>query len=81
MPRAQARHILVSTAEQCEDIKQQIANALHLQRFIDLVGQLECQLVLTSLHPHFDLFGRAERVFHVEQERRPWSTCGRAIRA
>src|SRR5262249_13081757 len=34
----------------------------HLQRFIEQVGQLKCQLVLTSLHPHFDLFGRAERV-------------------
>jgi DNA replication and repair protein RecF len=44
-------------------------DALHLQKFIDLVGQLKCQLVLTSLHPHFDLFGRAERVFHVEQGR------------
>jgi recombinational DNA repair ATPase RecF len=41
----------------------------HLQRFIDLVGQLKCQLVLTSLQPHFDLFGQAERVFHVEQGR------------
>jgi DNA replication and repair protein RecF len=41
----------------------------HLQRFIDLVGQLNCQLVLTSLQPHFDLFGSAERVFHVEQGR------------
>jgi DNA replication and repair protein RecF len=41
----------------------------HLQRFIDLVAELKCQLVLTSLQPHFDLFGRAERVFHVEQGR------------
>jgi len=44
-------------------------DAQHLQRFIDLVGQLRSQLVLTSLQPHFDLFGRAERVFHVEQGR------------
>jgi DNA replication and repair protein RecF len=39
----------------------------HLRRFIDQVSQLECQLVFTSLQPHFDLFGQAERVFHVEQ--------------
>ena len=39
----------------------------HLERFIEQVGRLRCQLVLTSLHSHFDLFGRAERVFHVEQ--------------
>jgi DNA replication and repair protein RecF len=44
-------------------------DGVHLQRFIDVVGQLKCQLVLTSLQPHFDLFGRAERVFHVEQGR------------
>jgi DNA replication and repair protein RecF len=41
----------------------------HLQRFIDWVGELRCQLVITSLHPHFDEFGKAERVFHVEQGR------------
>jgi len=39
----------------------------HLQRFIDQVGRLECQLVFTSLQARFDLFGRAERAFHVEQ--------------
>jgi DNA replication and repair protein RecF len=39
----------------------------YLQRFIDEVGRLECQLVFTSLQPHFELFGRAEQVFHVEQ--------------
>ena len=44
-------------------------DSVHLQRFIDLVAQLRCQLVLTSLQPHFDLFGRAERVFHVDQGR------------
>jgi DNA replication and repair protein RecF len=44
-------------------------DAVHLQRFIELVGQLKCQLVLTSLQPHFDLFGKAERVFHVEHGR------------
>jgi hypothetical protein len=30
---------------------------------------LQCQLVLTSLQPHFDLFGRPQQVFHVEQGR------------
>ena len=42
-------------------------DAAHLQRFIDQVTRLQCQLVFTSLQPHFDLFGQAERVFHVEQ--------------
>jgi DNA replication and repair protein RecF len=41
----------------------------HLQRFIEEVGRLRCQLVLTSLKAQFDLFGRPERVFHVEQGR------------
>jgi DNA replication and repair protein RecF len=39
----------------------------HLLRFIEAVSRLDCQLVMTSLQPHFDLFGRPERVFHVEQ--------------
>jgi DNA replication and repair protein RecF len=41
----------------------------HLLRFIEEVGRLECQLVLTSLQSESDLFGRPERVFHVEQGR------------
>jgi DNA replication and repair protein RecF len=41
----------------------------HLLRFIEEVSQLRCQLVLTSLQPESDLFGRPERVFHVEQGR------------
>jgi DNA replication and repair protein RecF len=41
----------------------------HLQRFIEEVGRLKCQLVLTSLQAQFDLFGRPERMFHVEQGR------------
>lgn len=36
MPKAQARHILVSTAEQCEDIKQQIADGAD---FADMAQQ------------------------------------------
>jgi len=39
----------------------------HLLRFIEEVSRLNCQLVLTSLQPHSDLFGQPERVFHVEQ--------------
>ena len=41
----------------------------HLRRFIDQVLRLKSQLVLTSLHPEFQLFGRPNRVFHVEQGR------------
>jgi DNA replication and repair protein RecF len=41
----------------------------HLLRFIAEVGRLNCQLVVTSLQPQSDLFGRPERVFHVEQGR------------
>jgi DNA replication and repair protein RecF len=44
-------------------------DAAHLRVFIDEVSQLRCQLVLTSLQPESDLFGRPERVFHVEQGR------------
>jgi DNA replication and repair protein RecF len=40
-----------------------------LQRFIDEVSRLKCQLVLTSLQSESALFGRPERVFHVEQGR------------
>ena len=39
----------------------------HLRRFIAEVGRLQCQLVSTSLHPHSEVFGRPDRVFHVEQ--------------
>jgi len=41
----------------------------HLLRFIEEVSRLNCQLVFTSLQPQSDLFGRPERVFHVEQGR------------
>jgi len=41
----------------------------HLRRFIDQVLRLKSQLVLTSLHPEFHLFGRPNRVFHVEHGR------------
>jgi DNA replication and repair protein RecF len=38
----------------------------HLKRFIDRVARLHSQLVLTSLHLDFHLFGAPDRVFHVE---------------
>jgi DNA replication and repair protein RecF len=41
----------------------------HLLRFIEEVGRLDCQLVITSLQAQSDLFGKPERVFHVEQGR------------
>jgi len=39
----------------------------HLLKFIERVQELQCQLVLTSLHPEFRAFGTPDRVFHVEQ--------------
>jgi DNA replication and repair protein RecF len=39
----------------------------HLMKFIDEVSRLNCQLVLTSLQSESNLFGRPERVFHVER--------------
>ncbi len=40
-----------------------------LDRFIQVVQRLRCQLVTTSLEPDQGLFGVPERVFHVEQGR------------
>ena len=40
-----------------------------LDRFIDVVQRMRCQLVTTSLEPDAGLFGVPERVFHVEQGR------------
>jgi recombinational DNA repair ATPase RecF len=42
-------------------------DAPHLLKFIGQVSRLKCQLVITSLQSESDLFGRPERVFHVEQ--------------
>jgi len=39
----------------------------HLTKFIDEVSRLNCQLIVTSLQSESDLFGRPERVFHVER--------------
>jgi DNA replication and repair protein RecF len=41
------------------------ANRLGL--LVDLVGELDCQLIITSLDPTLAVFGQPERVFHVEQ--------------
>jgi DNA replication and repair protein RecF len=40
-----------------------------LARFVGEVKDLHCQLVLTSLQAPLEAFGRADRVFHVEQGR------------
>jgi recombinational DNA repair ATPase RecF len=41
----------------------------HLRRFIEQVTRLRLQLVLTSLHADFRLFGAPDQMFHVEQGR------------
>jgi DNA replication and repair protein RecF len=38
-----------------------------LQKFVDQVRRLQCQLVVTSLSSETQLFGQPDRVFHVEQ--------------
>jgi recombinational DNA repair ATPase RecF len=38
-----------------------------LTRLVDLVTELHCQLVVTSLDPTLRLFGRPDSMFHVEQ--------------
>jgi len=40
-----------------------------LQRFIDEVASLRCQLVVTSLHPESRLFGAPESTFRMEAGR------------
>jgi DNA replication and repair protein RecF len=42
-------------------------DAHRLGRLVDLVAELRCQLVVTSLDPTLRLFGQPDRVFHVEQ--------------
>jgi DNA replication and repair protein RecF len=44
-------------------------DAERLGRLVELVRELDCQLVITSLQPDLRLFGDPERVFHVEQGR------------
>ena len=36
-------------------------------RWCELVAELDCQLIITSLDPDLGIFGKPERVFHVEQ--------------
>lgn len=38
-----------------------------LAALVDMVRELDCQLIITSLDPDLGLFGSPERVFHVEQ--------------
>jgi DNA replication and repair protein RecF len=38
-----------------------------LASLVQMVTELECQLVITSLDPALQVFGQPERVFHVEQ--------------
>jgi len=42
-------------------------DAARLSGLVELVRELDCQLVITSLAPDLKLFGNPERVFHVEQ--------------
>ena len=42
-------------------------DAERLASLVQMVTELECQLVITSLDPDLQIFGRPERVFHVEQ--------------
>jgi hypothetical protein len=36
---------------------------------VDMVRALDCQLIVTALHPNLASFGQPERMFHVEQGR------------
>jgi DNA replication and repair protein RecF len=38
-----------------------------LTALVELVAELDCQLIITSLRPDLRIFGHPERVFHVEQ--------------
>jgi DNA replication and repair protein RecF len=39
----------------------------HLHTYVREIGALECQMIVTSLHAEVSVFGRPNRVFHVEQ--------------
>jgi DNA replication and repair protein RecF len=39
----------------------------HLERLVELVCELDCQLVITSLDPKLRAFGVPDSLFHVEQ--------------
>jgi recombinational DNA repair ATPase RecF len=38
-----------------------------LASLVQLVAELDCQLIITSLDPDLGIFGKPERVFHVER--------------
>jgi DNA replication and repair protein RecF len=38
-----------------------------LAALVELVGELDCQLIITSLNPNLQIFGTPESAFHVEQ--------------
>ena len=42
-------------------------DAMHLERFVDEVSRLRCQLVVTSLHAESRLFGAPDRTFRMEE--------------
>jgi DNA replication and repair protein RecF len=42
-------------------------DAVHLERFVDEVSGLRCQLVVTSLHAESRLFGAPDRTFRMEE--------------
>ena len=42
-------------------------DAVHLERFVDEVSRLRCQLVVTSLHAESRLFGAPDRTFRMEE--------------
>jgi DNA replication and repair protein RecF len=42
-------------------------DADRLGALVELVGELDCQLIITSLNSDLSIFGQPERVFHVEQ--------------
>jgi DNA replication and repair protein RecF len=44
-------------------------DAFHLERFVEEVSRLRCQLVVTSLHAESRLFGAPARTFRVEEGR------------
>lgn len=42
-------------------------DSARLGSLVALVGELDCQLIITSLDPDLRIFGRPEHMFHVEQ--------------
>ena len=42
-------------------------DATRLRALVELIQELDCQLVITSLAPDMAVFGQPERAFHVEQ--------------